>query len=92
MSLSLDLDPPVPLDGNVYLGCGQYDVSVPLDLVAETQQMYDRLYGDNVIVDEVNQSSLSTRNSNIEIKAYEYNTTGHAEQCIEQIFRTRRCK
>ena len=35
MSLSLDLDPPVPLDGNVYLGCGQYDVSVPLDLVTE---------------------------------------------------------
>ena len=30
MSLTLDLEPPVPLDGNVYLGCGQQDISVPL--------------------------------------------------------------
>ena len=43
--------------------------------------MYDKLYGDNVIVDDVNQSSFSTRNSNIEMKAYAYNMTGHAEQC-----------
>jgi len=83
MSLSLDLDPPVPLDGNVYLGCGQHDVSVPVELVSEKQQLYDRLYGDNVIVDDVNQSSVSTRNSNIQIKAYEYSMTGYAEQCVE---------
>ena len=82
-SLSLDLEPPVPLDGNVYLGCGQHNIPVPLDPLQEKQNLYDRLYGDDIIIDNVNQSSKPTRNSS-DVKAYEYNMSGHAEQCVDK--------
>ena len=30
---TIDLDPPVPLDGDVYLGCGQHDVDLPSSII-----------------------------------------------------------
>ena len=35
----LDLDPPTPFDGGVYLGCGQHDIPIPVDLVVEKREI-----------------------------------------------------
>ena len=37
----MDLDPPTPLSGVVYLGCGQYDIQTPVDIVREKQELYN---------------------------------------------------
>ena len=42
----LDLEPPVPLHGNVYLGSGQEDTPVPEKLLKEKQELYQRLLGE----------------------------------------------
>ena len=42
----MDLDPPTPLSGGVYLGCGQYDIQTPVDLVREKQELYNYILDD----------------------------------------------
>ena len=45
----IDLEPSVPLNGNVYLGCGQSDVAVDKILVTEKQTLLHNLMNNNKI-------------------------------------------
>ena len=40
---TLDLEPPVPMNGNVYLGCTQKDMEPPEKEVQEKSELFDRL-------------------------------------------------
>ena len=43
IAAGLDLEPPVPLHSNVYLGCGQRELKVDPELVAAKSGMFQRL-------------------------------------------------
>ena len=40
----LDLEPPTPLDGNVYLGCKQNDIKVDAKLLQSKEDMYQTVF------------------------------------------------
>ena len=42
----MDLDLATPLSGGVCLGCGQYDIQTPVDLVREKQELYNYILDD----------------------------------------------
>ena len=44
----LDLDEPLALDENVYLGCGQQDVRIPDTYLSDKQDLYKSLLADDV--------------------------------------------
>ena len=39
----IDLDPPVPLSKNIYLGCGQKVVKPNMDIVNQKREMFQRI-------------------------------------------------
>ena len=39
-----DLEPPTPLDGNIYLGCKQNDVSADDKMLQNKMEMYNNLF------------------------------------------------
>ena len=39
----IDLKPPVPLQTNTYLGCGQHPVKPDMNLIAKRREMFDRI-------------------------------------------------
>ena len=96
----LELEPAVPLHGNVYLGCGQHDEAVPAGLVEDKQKLYSRLFADhhNNVRGETSSSALqsaslpTTRQNKFakdhpkqpKIKTYAYDMKGHAGQCVER--------
>ena len=73
LAKNMDLEPPVPLDGNVYLGCGQKDFQVTQENV-ETQQNYMK--------NTFPQHELGNQLPNIQ--GWQYEMKGHAEQCVER--------
>ena len=54
----IDLEPSVPLNGNVYLGCGQSDVAVDKGLVTEKQTLLHNLMNDKKIETETAEREL----------------------------------
>ena len=44
----LYLDSPTPFRENVYLGCGQHDIKVPKQMLADKQALYKTLHADVV--------------------------------------------
>jgi hypothetical protein len=44
----LDLEPPIPLEQNIYLGCGQKNIPLPKKLIAEKEALYAKLLADEV--------------------------------------------
>ena len=42
----MELEPPVPVGQNTYLGCAQEDIAPPMDVVEERQEMYTRVLKD----------------------------------------------
>ena len=60
---SLDLEPPVPMQGNVYLGCQQRDFTPSPTEVAEKGKMFDHLLGDRRIDSDVKDTKENARRS-----------------------------
>ena len=46
LKTKMDLDPPTPLSGGVYLGCGQFDIQTPVDMIREKQEFYTYVLDD----------------------------------------------
>lgn len=45
LGMTLDLDPAAPSDTNTYLGCNQKDIATPTSLMAEKNELVNRLLG-----------------------------------------------
>ena len=75
---ALDLEPSVPLNGNVYLGCEQHNIEVPHELVAEKRAMFKDLLKAEGHFLEASGDALHN------IHAWEYDMHGHAEQVVER--------
>ena len=45
----LDLEPPIPLEQNIYLGCGQKNIPLPKKLIAEKKELYEKLLADEIV-------------------------------------------
>ena len=43
IAAGIDLEPPVPLHSNVYLGCGQKELTPEYNMVATKSEMFHRL-------------------------------------------------
>ena len=92
----LDLEPPVPIGENTYLGCGQEDVLPPQDLISEKSEMFKELFSKKAIPtdptpEEAAIFKLLDKNFTLpapttknKVKAYQYVMKGHAEQCVEK--------
>ena len=111
LSKSLDLEPPVPLDGNVYLGCGQREIHPPKDFIDDKRRLFGKLVYDRKDKTESNPERLEHGGDSQQItdlvpkpkakrqkkgsmaatpchpktiKAYHYDMSGHAEQCVDR--------
>ena len=91
LSKHLDLDPPTKFDGGVYLGCGQHDVPIPVDLVVEKQEILHPYLAStgNKTAAEVkdflpSKAEGNSRSSARRIKAWQYKMHGHAERCVQK--------
>ena len=105
---ALDLDEPLPLDKNAYLGCGQQNIKAPQDYISGKQEFYKNLLADNVhatdqlsdlakdesakrgvkqeirAAHEAGGDSLHSTKKARDVKGYQYDMTGHAEQCVQR--------
>ena len=62
----LDLDPPVDLHSNIYLGCSQRNIQLPPERIAERQQLYKSLFADTVHGQKRIESAADLRTKQIE--------------------------
>ena len=93
----LDLEPPVPLSGNTYLGCHQNNVKPTprailekSHIVAETlmRAKHSATDGDEDKAPALPAGAASAASPSAptaaKVQAYEYDMGGHAEQCIDR--------
>jgi hypothetical protein len=113
----LYLDSPTPLCENVYLGCGQHDIKMPKQMLADKQALYKTLHADVVhnksggkpVAEDLDEPAngltergekkgkcikgwgkpqsakcSSSKPVTHEVKAYQYDMRGHAEQCVQR--------
>ena len=58
----LDLEPPVPLNSNIYLGCGQRDLEPDFEILLQKRNLFDRLCnGKGVLNSDKAQRGLEAR-------------------------------
>ena len=75
---TINLDPPVPFSGNVYLGCGQYDISPPMDLIKQKHNLFISTFIP-ALADQKDTAFQPNR-----VRAYEYDMSGHADSSVKR--------
>ena len=92
----LDLEPPVPVGGNVYLGCGQHEISPPKELIDKKREMFSSIFDKKSVLTHKTAEETEIQKI-LEIKfvppkqvpskktrAYQYEMGGHAQQCVDR--------
>ena len=91
----IDLEPPVKMDGNVYLGCGQDEISPDPTMIAEKRKMFSDLLTPTIKIEltpeEEAESNLvedkyeiKNKPSKSPVRAYQHAMAGHAQSCIDR--------
>ncbi len=90
LSEKLELEPPTPMNGHVYLGCGQTDYTPSESQVEDASRMFHNLCGMTgkgrpsattsvVVNDSCGAGGITTTLP----RAYQYDMSGHTEKCVE---------
>ena len=100
LSKRIVLDPQVPMNGGTYLGCTQYDIEAPENIIKQTQEAYPELTSQTNLpkatcakndeyIDFFNKAYPSSKrkkedSEKTNVRAWEYEMTGHAVKCVEK--------
>ena len=83
----MNLDPPVPLDQSVYLGCEQREVPIPPQLVQDKRKFVESILDKAKWVhapEPLRSNSNSSAKADANIRGFEYRMIGHAKQSVER--------
>ena len=99
LSRNLELEPPSPLHGSVYLGCGQYDATFPTSYYDIREDFYSLVIdakdqhkdsssvcagGDSKHAGGDSKHSPKKATSVTPTSSWQYEMFGHAEQCVQR--------